>query len=106
MTVKYLEDIIATLRVIDVTYNQRPTEPIRVNVIKNTDVIENRDTPTRKILEREFKILPDSANRRIQTLVDKGLVEVDPQRSYQAYKAFQRVYRLTGKGMQMLMLNS
>lgn len=106
MTVKYLEDIVATLQAIDDTYNERPMKAVQVSISKGQPILENKDIPTRQVLEKKFKILPDSVNRRIQNLVDKGLIEVDPQRSYQGYKAFQRVYRLTGKGLQMLMLNS
>lgn len=104
--VKSLEDIVATLVVIDKAYKERPTSSVQVTEKDGQPICELRDTPTRIIVAKKFKIAEDSANRRIQKLIEKGLVEVDPSRSYQGFKAFQRVYRLTGKGMQLLMLES
>lgn len=104
-TVKSLEDIVATLMAIDNAYKSRPTKPIQVSVSNGQPIFENRDTPTREVLSKEFSIEIDSSNRRIQNLLHKRLIEVDPDRSYQGWRAYQRVYRLTGKGLQFLMLN-
>lgn len=101
-TVKSIDDIVATLRVINETYKSRPMMLIQVSRSQGAPVKELKDTPTRIIVKDKFNIREDSANDRIAKLIDKGLIEIDPQRSYQAWRAYQRVYRLTGKGLQLL----
>lgn len=105
-TVKSLEDIIETLSVIDEAYKKRELVSIQISIKGGQPINELRDTPTREILKSKFNIKTGASNNRIQKLLNFELIEVDPQRSYQGYKAYQRIYRLTGKGLQMLMINS
>lgn len=104
--VKSLEDILATLEAINKAYLNRKTDLIQISIKGGVPIREKRDIPTRDILSKYFEIHPDSANRRIEKLVAKGLLEIDSERSYQGYKAYQRVYKLTGKGLQFLTINS
>jgi hypothetical protein len=101
-TVKYTEDIVETLAAIDKAYREKPTKKMVMTRKKNEELVEYKDTPTRTVVADAFKISEDRANERILHLVREGLIELDSSRSYQTWRAFQKVFRLTGKGQQLL----
>ena len=101
-TVKYSDDILATLVAIERAYKKRPTYRLQTGRAKGQKIMEIKDKPTRLVISEEFKIASDTANQRLQFLSDKGFIEIDSSRSYQTWRAFQKVFRITGKGYQLL----
>ena len=101
-TVKYSEDVLSTLVAIEKAYKKRPTERLQTGKLKGQPIFEVKDMPTRKVIAQEFKISPDTANQRLQFLVDNDFIEIDSSRSFQTWRAFQKIFRVTGKGYQLL----